>query len=166
MLPQAQLAQGIMMFKPKSWKKARRYVIKRTPIIDKDDQQLYLDDGMRRYAQGRGNQENLRSVMIAALAWNLKTWMLNLLQRGWRGDALPTLGGISGYPQHHPAQAGADQEGIPFTTRGSVCPGRSSQWPFPREYGARIATNALAPRPFGSMPFHSLHSGTLSRHKK
>ena len=39
-----------MMFRPKSWKKARRYVIKRTPIIDKDDQQLYLDDGMRRYA--------------------------------------------------------------------------------------------------------------------
>ena len=66
-----------MMFKPKSWNKARRYVIKRTPIVDKDDQQLYLDDGMRRYvywivvsnswqrsqvlriAQGRGNQENL-----------------------------------------------------------------------------------------------------------
>ena len=112
-----------MMFKPKSWKKARRYVIKRTPIIDKDDQQLYLDDGMRRYAywivvtnssrsnaqvlriaQGRGNQENLIKdckyglglahvptgslaanqayFMIAALAWNLKTWMLNLLQLG------------------------------------------------------------------------------------
>ena len=33
-----------MMFKPKSWNKARRYVIKRTPIVDKDDQQLYLDD--------------------------------------------------------------------------------------------------------------------------
>ena len=67
-----------MMFKPKSWNKARRYVIKRTPIVDKDDQQLYLDDGLRRYvywivvsnskrsneqvlriAQGRGNQENL-----------------------------------------------------------------------------------------------------------
>ena len=38
-----------MMFQPKSWKKARRYVIKRTPIIDKDDQQLCLDDGLRRY---------------------------------------------------------------------------------------------------------------------
>ena len=37
-----------MMFKPKSWNKARRYVIKRTPIVDKDDQQLYLDDGLRR----------------------------------------------------------------------------------------------------------------------
>ena len=67
-----------MMFKPKSWKKARRYVIKRTPIVDQDDRQLYLDDGLRRYlywivvsnskrsneqvlriAQGRGNQENL-----------------------------------------------------------------------------------------------------------
>ena len=67
-----------MMFKPTSWKKARRYVVKRTPIVDKDDQQLYLDDGLRRYAywivvsnskrsneqvlriaQGRGNQENL-----------------------------------------------------------------------------------------------------------
>ena len=112
-----------MMFKPKSWKKARRYVIKRTPMIDKDDQQLYLDDGLRRYAywivvsnskrsneavlriaQGRGNQENLIKdckyglglahvptgslaanqayFVIAALAWNLKTWMLNLLQLG------------------------------------------------------------------------------------
>ena len=67
-----------MMFKPKSWNKARRYVIKRTPIVDKDDQQLYLDHGLRRdvywivvsnskrsneqvlrIAQGRGNQENL-----------------------------------------------------------------------------------------------------------
>ena len=98
-------------------------MIKRTPIIDKDDQQLYLDDGMRRYAywivvtnssrsnaqvlrlaQGRGNQENLIKdckyglglahvptgspaanqayFMMAALAWNLKTWMLNLLQLG------------------------------------------------------------------------------------
>ena len=55
-------------------------MIKRTPIIDKDDKQLYLDDGMRKYAywivvtnstrsntavlriaQGRGNQENLMS---------------------------------------------------------------------------------------------------------
>ena len=112
-----------MMFKPKSWKKARRYVIKRTPIEDKDDQQLYLDDGLRRYAywivvsnskrsneqvlriaQGRGNQENLIKdfkyglglahiptgslaanqayFMIAALAWNLKTWLLNLLDLG------------------------------------------------------------------------------------
>ena len=112
-----------MMFKPTSWKKARRYVIKRTPIVDKDDQQLYLDDGLRRYlywivvsnskrsneqvlriAQGRGNQENLIKdfkyglglahiptgslaanqayFMIAALAWNLKTWLLNLLDLG------------------------------------------------------------------------------------
>ena len=112
-----------MMFKPKSWNKARRYVIKRMPIVDKDDQQLYLDDGLRRYvywivvnnskrsneqvlriAQGRGNQENLIKdfkyglglahiptgslaanqayFMIAALAWNLKTWMLNLLHLG------------------------------------------------------------------------------------
>ena len=112
-----------MMFKPKSWSKARRYVIQRTPIVDKDDQQLYLDDGLRRYsywivvsnskrsneqvlriAQGRGNQENLIKdfkyglglahiptgslaanqayFMIAALAWNLKTWLLNLLNLG------------------------------------------------------------------------------------
>ena len=112
-----------MMFKPKSWNKARRYVIKRTPIVDKDDQQLYLDDGLRQYvywivvsnskrsneqvlriAQGRGNQENLIKdfkyglglahiptgslaanqayFMIAALAWNLKTWLLNLLDLG------------------------------------------------------------------------------------
>ena len=105
------------------WNKARRYVIKRTPIVDKDDQQLYLDDGLRQYvywivvsnskrsneqvlriAQGRGNQENLIKdfkyglglahiptgslaanqayFMIAALAWNLKTWLLNLLDLG------------------------------------------------------------------------------------
>ena len=62
---------------PDSWSEPYR-VIKRTPIIDKDDKQLYLDDGMRKYAywivvtnstrsntavlriaQGRGNQENL-----------------------------------------------------------------------------------------------------------
>ena len=74
-----------MMFKPKSWNKARRYVIKRTPIVDKDDQQLYLDDGLRRYvywivvsnskrsneqvlriAQGRGNQENFQGLQVRA----------------------------------------------------------------------------------------------------
>lgn len=112
-----------MMFKPRSWHKARRYVIKRTPIVDKDEKQLYLDDGLRRYlywivvsnskrsneqvlriAQGRGNQENLIKdfkyglglshiptgslaanqayFMIAALAWNVKTWLLNLLRLG------------------------------------------------------------------------------------
>ena len=67
-----------MRFRPSTWKKAYRYVIKRTPIIDRDDKQLYLDNGMRKYkywivvtnskrsntavlriAQGRGNQENL-----------------------------------------------------------------------------------------------------------
>ena len=112
-----------MMFRPASWKKTYRYVIKRTPIIDRDDKQLYLDNGMRKYAywivvtnskrsntavlriaQGRGNQENLIKdlkqglglehvptgflganqayFMIAALAWNMKTWMLNLLGLG------------------------------------------------------------------------------------
>ena len=110
-------------FRPATWKKAYRFVIKRTPILDKDDKQLYLDDGLRRYsyyivvtnskdsdtavlriAQGRGNQENLIKdfkyglglshvptgvlaanqayFLIAALAWNLKTWMLNLLRLG------------------------------------------------------------------------------------
>ena len=67
-----------MVFRPDSWSEPYRFVIKRTPIIDKDDKQLYLDDGMRKYAywivvtnstrsntavlriaQGRGNQENL-----------------------------------------------------------------------------------------------------------
>ena len=69
-----------MEFRPSTWKgsKSYRFVVKRTPIIDKDDKQLYLDDGLRRYAywivvtnskrsnttvlriaQGRGNQENL-----------------------------------------------------------------------------------------------------------
>ena len=112
-----------MVFRPDSWSEPYRFVIKRTPIIDKDDKQLYLDDGMRKYAywivvtnstrsntavlriaQGRGNQENLIKdfkhglglshvptgflaanrayFLIAALAWNLKTWMPNLLQLG------------------------------------------------------------------------------------
>ena len=112
-----------MKFRPATWKKAYRYVIKRTPIIDRDDKQLYLDNGMKKYAywivvtnskrsntavlriaQGRGNQENLIKdlkqglglehvptgflganqayFMIAALAWNVKTWMLNLLNLG------------------------------------------------------------------------------------
>ena len=112
-----------MTFRPASWKQAYRFVIKRTPIIDRDDKQLYLANGMKKYAywivvtnsrrgatevlriaQGRGNQENLIKdlkqglglahvptgflganqayFMIAALAWNLKTWMLNLLQLG------------------------------------------------------------------------------------
>ena len=55
-----------MMFKPKSWNKARRYVIKRTPIVDKDDQQL-LDDGLRQYVywivvsnSKRSNEQVLR----------------------------------------------------------------------------------------------------------
>ena len=39
-----------MMFKPKSWNKARRYVIKRTPIVDKDDQQLYVQQRLARSA--------------------------------------------------------------------------------------------------------------------
>ena len=110
-------------FRPATWDTSYRFVIKRTPIVDKDDQQLYLDDGLRRYsyyivvtnsqdsatavlrtAQGRGNQENLIKdfkhglglshvptgvlaanqayFLIAALAWNLKTWMLNLLRLG------------------------------------------------------------------------------------
>ena len=42
-----------MMFKPKSWNKARRY---RWMIVDKDDQQLYLDDGLRRTSTDRGEQ--------------------------------------------------------------------------------------------------------------
>ena len=39
-----------MLFRPDSWSEPDRFVIKRTPIIDKDDKQLYLDDGMRKYA--------------------------------------------------------------------------------------------------------------------
>ena len=34
-----------MVFRPDSWSEPYRFVIKRTPIIDKDDQQLYLNDG-------------------------------------------------------------------------------------------------------------------------
>lgn len=112
-----------LKYRPTSWKKEYRYVIKRTPIQDEEGEQRYLDDGLRKYtywivvtnakrsntavlrtAQGRGNQENLIKdlkhglglshvptgllganqayFMIAALAWNLKTWMLNLLELG------------------------------------------------------------------------------------
>ena len=38
-----------MRFRPRTWKQGYRYVIKRTPIIDRDDQQAYLDDGLRQY---------------------------------------------------------------------------------------------------------------------
>ena len=44
-------AMAAMRFRPATWKKAYRYVIKRTPIIDRDDKQLYLDNGMRKYAR-------------------------------------------------------------------------------------------------------------------
>ena len=112
-----------LKFRPTSWQKGYRYVIKRTPVLDAEGGQKYLDDGMREYrywivvtnskrsnravlriAQGRGNQENLIKdlkhglglshvptgllganqayFMIAGLAWNLKTWMLNLLELG------------------------------------------------------------------------------------
>ena len=65
-------------FRPSTWKQSYRFVIRRTPIIDKDDKQLSLHDGLLKYsyyivvtnsmrsaaavlriAQGRGDQENL-----------------------------------------------------------------------------------------------------------
>lgn len=110
------------VYQPIGWEKAYRFVVKRTEIVDKNNQ-LYLEDGLCKYvyyivvtnstkrdsavmhiAQGRANQENLIKdfkdglglshiptgffnankvwFMIAALAWNIKTWMLNLLQLG------------------------------------------------------------------------------------
>jgi len=110
------------VYQPVGWEKAYRFVVKRTEIVDKNNQ-LYLEDGLCKYvyyivvtnstksdsqvmriAQGRANQENLIKdfkdglglshvptgffnankvwFMIAALAWNIKTWMLNLLQLG------------------------------------------------------------------------------------
>ena len=110
-------------YTPVGWKKPYRFVVKRTEILDKDNQQLYLDDGLCKYdyyvivtnssesnaeamriGQKRGNQENLIKdfkyglglshvptgflnanrayFKIAALAWNIKTWMLNLLKAG------------------------------------------------------------------------------------
>ena len=105
-------------YQPVGWEKGYRFVVKRTEIVDKNNQ-LYLEDGLCKYvyyiivtnskksdsavmriAQGRGNQENLIKdfkdglglshvptgffntnkvyFKIAALAWNIKTWMLNL----------------------------------------------------------------------------------------
>ncbi|MFQ6618603.1 MAG: IS1380 family transposase [Fidelibacterota bacterium] len=115
------------VYQPVGWEKAYRFVVKRTEIVDKDNQ-LYLEDGLCKYvyyivvtnsnksdsavmriAQGRANQENLIKdfkdglglshvptgffnankvyFKIAALAWNIKTWMLNLLKIG-DGSAL------------------------------------------------------------------------------
>jgi hypothetical protein len=109
-------------YKPTGWSKEYRFVVKRTEIIDKQNQ-LYLDEDLCKYtyhiivtnserkernvikiAQGRGNQENYIKdfkdglglshiptgffnankiyFKIAALAWNLKTWLLNLIQSG------------------------------------------------------------------------------------
>ena len=78
-------------------------MIKRTPIVDKDDQQLYLDDGLRQYvywivvsnskrsneqvlriAQGRGNQENL----IKDFKYGLGLAHIALRAQG-RGEGVP-----------------------------------------------------------------------------
>jgi len=110
-------------YTPKGWDKAFRFVVKRTELVDTDNKQLYLDDGMCKYtyhvivtnssesdvqvmriAQQRATQENLIKdfkyglglshvptgfmnanrvyFLIAALAWNIKTWILNLLKLG------------------------------------------------------------------------------------
>jgi hypothetical protein len=110
------------LYKPVGWKKAYRFVVKRTEIID-PSKQMYLQEELCKYeyyivvtnssksnavvmniAQGRANQENLIKdfkyglglshvptgflnankiyFKIAALAWNIKTWMLNLLDIG------------------------------------------------------------------------------------
>ena len=110
------------VYQPIGWEKAYRCVVKRTEIVDKNNQ-LYLEDGVRKYAYyivvtnseksdaqvmrialGIGNQENLIKdfkdglglshvptgffnvnkvyFKIAALAWNIKTWMVNLLRMG------------------------------------------------------------------------------------
>ena len=111
-----------LFYQPVGWKKAYRFVVKRTEELDEFGQ-LYLKDGLCQYiyhvvvtnstksdsrvmsiAQGRANQENLIKdfkyglglchvptgfllankiyFKIAALAWNIKTWMLNLLEIG------------------------------------------------------------------------------------
>ena len=76
-----------MMFKPKSWNKARRYVIKRTPIVDKDDQQLYLDDGLRRYVLDRGEQ--LEAQQRAGVANRAGAWQPGELDQGLQVRARP-----------------------------------------------------------------------------
>ena len=45
-----------MVFRPASWSAPYRFVIKRTPIIDKDDQQLYLDNHEEVRLLDRGDQ--------------------------------------------------------------------------------------------------------------
>jgi hypothetical protein len=110
-------------YTPSGWGKPFRFIVKRTEILDKDNNQLYLDEGMCKYlyhvivtnsaesdahamriGQQRGNQENLIKdfkyglglshvptgflnanrayFKIAALAWNIKTWILNLSKAG------------------------------------------------------------------------------------
>lgn len=112
-----------LYYQPTPWPKPYRFVVTRTQIVDKENNQLYLADDLCRYmyhiivtnthysdsrvihiAAGRSNQENLIKdfkdglglghvptgrflankayFLIAALAWNIKTWMLNLLNIG------------------------------------------------------------------------------------
>jgi hypothetical protein len=112
-----------LFYQPEGWKRAYRYVVTRTEVVDRYGQQC-LDDGLCKYlyhiivtndfessdtramhiARARANQENLIKdfkyglglshvptgfflanriyFKIAALAWNIKTWMLNLLELG------------------------------------------------------------------------------------
>ena len=76
-----------MMFKPKSWNKARRYVIKRTPIVDKDDQQLYLDDAAPVRVLDRGEPQSAATSRCCESRRGVATRRTSL--RTSRGSAWP-----------------------------------------------------------------------------
>ena len=70
------------VYQPVGWEKPYRFVVKRTEIVDKSNQ-LYLEDGLGLSHVPTGFfNANKVYFMIAALAWNIKTWMLNLLKIG------------------------------------------------------------------------------------
>ena len=113
-----------MMFKPKSWNKARRYVIKRTPIVTRT--QLYLgrraaavrllDRGEQleaeqvlRIAQGRGNQENLIKDELARSAGDRPAGVRARAEGGKPTEAhSDTVTRVNANPRNLPVRYGKD----------------------------------------------------------
>ena len=74
------------MFQPDTWSKPYRLVIKRTPIIDKDDQQLYLD----RARPSLGGEEDVKYASETCRIYLhevLDQWFTEVMQRHLRGRA-------------------------------------------------------------------------------